>query len=330
MRIGCLGAARIAPGALVAPAHVRGGALLQAVAARDLSRAEAFAKAQGFARAEADYAAIVAAPDIDLVYNPLPINLHAEWSIRALEAGKHVLCEKPFAMNAFEAEAVLAAARASGKRVVEAFHYRYHPGFVQLLAWIEAGAIGEIKAISAVFNAPIPDRDGTEIRHLPETGGGAFMDLGCYPLSWALAVMKASPTAVEAQATLTPRGVDESIRTTLHFDGGVTAELSAAMGSGERFAASLTVTGSKGEIVFRNPLAPHFGGRLTLTAGERSEIVNPSRISTYAYQLDKVLSALDSGEALPTEGDGILRQQRALAAIYEAAGLRHLRFREAA
>lgn len=327
MRIGCLGAAKIAPPALVAPAHVRGGAVLQAVAARDPARAEAFAAKHGFARAERDYAALVNAADIDLIYNPLPINLHAEWTIRALEAGKHVLCEKPFAMNIGEAEAVAAAAKAAGKRVVEAFHYRYHPGFQQLLAWLRDGAIGGVRSISAVFNVPIPNPDGGEIRHLPETGGGAFMDLGCYPLSWTLMVMGADPGSVDASASLTVLGVDESMKATLRFPGGVTAELSASMALDTHFAASFSVKGEAGEITFLNPLAPHFGSRLTLDAGERHEVATVSRISTYTYQLDAVLTALQTGEALPTEGEAILRQQRAIDAVYEAAGLRALRYR---
>jgi len=307
---------------------VRGGAVLQAVAARDPARAEAFAAAHGFARAAPSYDELITADDVELVYNALPIHLHAAWSIKALEAGKHVLCEKPFAMNADEAEAVLAAARASGKRVIEAFHYRYHPAFRQLLAWIDAGEIGPVTAIEARFDAGIPDRDGTEIRHLPETGGGAFMDLGCYPLSWALSVLGADPARVSAEATLTPRGVDESIGAELAFDGGVTARLSANMALGQRFAASLRVTGERGAISFLNPLAPHMGARLTLEAGGRVESPPISRISTYAYQLDAVLAALESGEALPTEGEAILRQQRTIDRIYGAAGLRHLRYRD--
>ena len=330
MRIGCLGAARIAPPALIHPAHVRGGTTLQAVAARDTSRAEVFSGRHGFARAEADYAALIAAPDIDLIYNALPIHLHASWSIKALEAGKHVLCEKPFAMNADEAAAVIDAASSAGKRVVEAFHYRYHPGFKQLLAWIDAGAIGRVTAINGAFNVPIPDRDGTEIRHLPETGGGAFMDLGCYPLSWTLMVMGAAPAKVEAIATLTARGVDESIKTRLTFEHGVDAEIEASMAPGQGFVAIFTVTGETGEISFQNPLAPHMGSNLTLTAGGRTETARVSRISTYTYQLDAVIDALETGAALPTEGVAILRQQQTLDAIYQAAGLRHLRYRPTA
>lgn len=328
MKIGCLGAARITPTAIVHPARVRPGAVLQSVAARDEMRAQAFATAHGFRRHDRDYAALVEAPDIDLVYNALPINLHAAWTIRALNAGKHVLCEKPFAMNVREAQQVLAAARTSGKRVIEAFHYRYHPGFLQAQAWIDAGEIGFVNAIDAVFNIAIDDKGGTEIRHLPETGGGAFMDLGCYPLSWALNILRQRPVHVEAKATLTSRGVDERMDAVLTFPGAVRASLSASMAAGETFAAKLHVRGTKGEIIFVNPLAPHHGGSLTLTAGAKTLSPRVSRISTYTWQLDTVLFALEAQVPLPTEGENIIMQQEVLDLVYDAAGLKHLRFRD--
>lgn len=325
MRIGCLGAARITPNAIVHPARVRPGAVLQSIAARDPARARSFAEAHGFKRHDADYAALVNSPDVDIVYNALPINLHAEWSIRALQAGKHVICEKPFAMNVREASQVLAAARAAGKRVIEAFHYRYHPGFLQALAWMDAGEIGLVSSIDAVFNVGIDDRGGTEIRHLPETGGGAFMDLGCYPLSWTLNMLRMRPVHVDAKASLTPRGVDEKMEATLTFPGAVRVRLSASMAAGEAFQARLHVKGSKGEILFVNPLAPHHGGVLTLKAGPKTLSPRISRISTYTWQLDTILYALEAQLPVPTEGEAIVMQQEVLDGIYAAAGLNVLR-----
>jgi predicted dehydrogenase len=229
-------------------------------------------------------------------------------------------------MNVREAAQVLAAARLSGKRVIEAFHYRYHPGFLQTLAWVDAGEIGLISSIDATFNVAINDRDGTEIRHLPETGGGAFMDLGCYPLSWALNLLRTTPVHIEAKASLTPRGVDESMEAVLTFPGAVRARLSASMAPGEAFVARLHVKGSKGEILFVNPLAPHHGGVLTLTAGSKRLSPRISRISTYTWQLDTILFALEAQVPLPTEGDAVIMQQEVLDGIYAAAGLKALRY----
>ncbi|MEQ1752675.1 MAG: Gfo/Idh/MocA family oxidoreductase [Micropepsaceae bacterium] len=327
MRIGCLGAARITPSAMVHPSRVRPGAVLQSVAARDFARAEEFAAAHGFARADKDYDALVGAPDVDLVYNALPINLHAEWTIKALQAGKHVLCEKPFAMNVREVHQVQAAARASGKRVIEAFHYRYHPSFLQMMAWLDAGEVGMVTGVDAKFNIAIDDRNGTEIRHLPETGGGSFMDLGCYPLSWVLNVLRTRPAHIEAKAVLTPKGVDEHMTAVLTFPGAVKANLSSSMASGQGFAASLHIKGTKGEIEYVNPLAPHYRGILTLKSGLKTLAPRVSRISTYTWQLDTVVHALENNLPVPTEGEAIVIQQEVLDAVYEAAGLKGLRYR---
>jgi len=325
MRIGILGAARITPKAIVNPAKVIPTARLQGVAARNPERAAEFAATHGVAEVYASYAELIASPDIDLIYNPLPIHLHAPWTIRALQAGKHVLCEKPFAMNMSEADAMLAAADASGKRLIEAFHYRYHPAFQTCLDWIKAGEIGEITHVEANFDVPIPD-DGTEIRHRVETGGGAMMDLGCYPLSWALMVMEGAPTKITAEASLTQAGVDESMRAELGFANGARASLSSNMAADAPFSADMTIAGSDGKIVFNVPIAPyHPGGKLTAHT-PRGVIDAPvPRITTYTYQLDAVLSAIRNDTPLPTEGRAILDQQDTLDKIYAAAGLAHLR-----
>lgn len=323
--IGILGAARITEKALIDPAKVIPQCYLKAIAARDRSRAEAYATRHGVQHAYETYQEVVAADAVDLVYNPLPINLHADWTTKALQAGKHVLCEKPFAMNLDEATRMCAAAEASGKRLIEAFHYRYHPAFQTCLDWLAADEIGALREIRATFNVEIKD-DGKEIRHRVETGGGAMMDLGCYPLHWALTVMDATPHQITASAELTPSGVDETMTAHLEFASGVTAYLETSLRPGAAFQAGLRLIGSKGEIEFFNPLAPHHAlvpGRLRTLAGREASI---SPISTYTWQLAAVLRAIESGASLPTEADMILRQQAALDGVYEAAGLRHLRY----
>ena len=306
---------------------MHGGVRLHVVAARDRQRAEAFAEEHGFDHVADRYDEVIADPAVDLVYNPLPINLHAEWSIRALEAGKHVLCEKPLAMNLDEAEAAVAAADASGKRLIEAFHYRYHPLFETYLRWLRDGRIGALQRIEAAFNAPIDDAGGTEIRHRPETGGGAFMDLGCYPLSWTLMSTPQDPVTIDASATLTKRGVDESMTVTLVFGDGLEARLVSSMAMDQQREMWLKVVGDAGEIRFDNPLAPQIGSRLSLRRGGEQTTAPYDRVTTYFYQLDTVVRALQSGQPLPTEGAAILRQQRLIDAVYDAAGLGSLRRR---
>lgn len=325
--IGCLGAARIAPEVIVHPARVRGDVDLVAVAGRSIDRARDFAQRHGFVRVLPDYHAVVTDPDVTLVYNPLPINLHARWSIAALEAGKHVWCEKPFAMNAKEAQAVLDAARANGRRVIEAMHYRYHPAYLTVLDWVRSGRIGTIERIDAGLHVAIPDAGGQEIRHLPETGGGAFMDLGCYPLNYALGVMDQMPVTVAAEGTRTPRGVDESMAATLTFANGVEAHLSASMAMDVDTRSWLEIAGSAGRIRFDNPCVPHLGYALEMETGEG--LVRPpvDRTTTYVHQMAALVDALKSGAAMPSEGQAVLDQQSVLDQVYAAAGMADLRFR---
>lgn len=329
LKIGILGAARIAPKAVCAPATVISRCALAGVAARNKQRASLFAEEHGISAVYDSYESLIESDEIDLIYNPLPINLHAEWTIRALEAGKHVLCEKPFAMNFDEAKAMQAAADKSGKRLIEAFHYRYHPVFEACRDWIAAGRIGDITRVDASFNVQIRDSD-EEIRQLPETGGGAMMDLGCYPLSWVLNLLGTELSLVDATAELTSRGVDESMRVRMQHPSGAWAHLTTTMAQGTPFNAEMTIAGTDGLIYFQNPLAPHTNGSLSLRKADGSEVdqfrpVSP--VSTYTWQLAAIVSALETGSPLPTEGDIILRQQEMLDAIYEDAGLRSLRYR---
>ncbi|MEM9937493.1 MAG: Gfo/Idh/MocA family oxidoreductase [Pseudomonadota bacterium] len=322
LRIGLLGAARITPKAIIDPARVIPQTQVTTIAARDPERAASFAAKHGIQDVLRSYDDLIAADDIDLIYNALPINHHASWTIKALRAGKHVLCEKPFAMNTDEANAMLAASEASGKRLIEAFHYRYHPAFETCLDWVRSGKIGEIKNIDAFFNVAIKD-NGHEIRHQIATGGGAMMDLGCYPLHWILTLMGDTPTEVEARAELTPNGVDETMNAALTFKKGAKTYLSSSMGPEVLTKADLVVLGSEGEITFRNAIAPHGGASLTCSDGSVARI---SPVSTYTYQLEALFDGLQSGTALPTEGEMIVRQQKVLDQVYEAAGLRNLRY----
>src|SRR5689334_25050363 len=156
VRIGILGAARIAPAAAIKPARAVGEATIGAVAARDRSRADAFASKHGIPRVHASYADLVADPDLDAIYNPLPNGLHAEWTIAALEAGKHVLCEKPFTANAKEAEDVAAVASRTGLVVMEAFHYRYHPLAHRMREIVDSGELGTTRHVEAALCFPLP------------------------------------------------------------------------------------------------------------------------------------------------------------------------------
>lgn len=322
--IGLLGASKIAPSAMIIPAQSVPDANIMAIAARDRSKAQAFADDHAIPNVFESYDALIASEDIDVVYVGLAPSSHAEWSIKALQAGKHVICEKPTAMNVEEAVAMVAAAAASNARLVEAMHSRYHTSFLQCLDWVRGGRIGEIVSMTSHFGVPLED-DGVRNQFRPEAGGGSVMDMGCYPLNWVAAFAGADVQSITAQAVLAPSGVDASMKASLRFANGAVADIACSMVGPGDFSAGLTIRGTKGVIDFQDPLVPYNGGNLTLTTDEGTQSAPVSATTTYVYQLQAVLAAFASGELLPTEGQAIIRQQQLIDDVYAAAGLSALR-----
>jgi len=320
MRIGILGAAGIAPRAMIEPVRRRRDCSVVAVAARDGARAATFAAEHRIPRSYQGYEALLADPGVDLVYNALPPSAHARWTIAALEAGKHVLCEKPFAMNAAEATAMVEAAARTGKRLIEAFHDTYHPVQQYLFSLRDRGELGEITALKAEFTSEIPF-DPASIRHRPEDGGGALMDLGCYPLHWTRLLLQAEPTVLSAEAGLNPLGVDETITARLQFPSGLVTELSASMAAGVPFLPKLTIETTRGHVEVYNPILPHLGHWLRTTLGGTYSEFTLGGGTTYDHQLAAVLDGMNSGAPLLTEGADSIANMQAIGAIYAAAGL---------
>ncbi|MDX3928154.1 MAG: Gfo/Idh/MocA family oxidoreductase [Shinella sp.] len=242
IKFGVLGAARIVPWALLEPAHRRRDVEVVAVAARRPGSAEAFANEHGIRRFHNSYEELIADPGVDVVYNPLRPHLHAEYSIKALEAGKHVLCEKPFAMTGLEAEATQAAATRSNRRIIEAFHDRYHPVFSHILSIADSGRLGRIRKLTATFNHTVPDTPG-EFRRDPKMCGGALMELGCYPVHWCRSVMREEPQVTAARALIASTGCDEEMSAELAFPSGVTASIEAKMSPGWEYHARFIIDG---------------------------------------------------------------------------------------
>jgi predicted dehydrogenase len=258
IRIGILGAARVAPMAVVEPAARRDDVKLVAVAARRPGRAAAFAAEHGIATAYDSYEALIADPGIDVVYNALPPHLHAELSVMALEAGKHVLCEKPFAMDAEEARRMVEAGRRAGRRIIEAFHDRYHPVFLYLEDLVASGRLGRLTSLRAAFNHAIPHVEG-DFRRLARMGGGVLREFGCYPVHWCRSLVREEPEVVSAEVTLTEGGVDEDATALLRFPSGVLAEIEARMSPGWDMHARLRIEGDRGSVEATNNLLPHRG-----------------------------------------------------------------------
>ena len=317
LRIGLLGASRIAPTAVIAPAATRQDVTIAAVAARDPARAKAFAETHGVAAVAGSYAELIARDDIDLIYNGLPPAGHAQWTIAALEAGKAVLCEKPFARNASEARAMVEAAERTGRPLIEAFHYRFHTVIRRAEDLVRSGALGQIHRANAVFEVTIPSTTG-DLRWSAEQGGGALMDLGCYPLHLMRTLLGEEPQIREARGVFVG-GVDASMTAALAFPSGARADISCSMIPETRNARA-TLGGSKGRLEIVNFLAPQLGCRFTTTiAGETVEqpVDGPT---TYEAQLDHVVAVM-AGKTQPlTGGADAIANMAAIDGIYELAG----------
>jgi len=315
--IGILGAAGIAVNAIIWPVRRRDDVKIGAVASR--SGPLAYADEWGIPRAYGTYEALLADPQIDLVYNALPPSLHAEWTIAALRAGKDVLCEKPFTMTAAEARRVVAAAQQTGRRAIEAFHDHYHPLSTWIRATVAAGSLGRLHHAEAVFTGANPFAPGT-LRHEPALGGGALMDLGCYPVHWLRSLLPGTPAVTGARATRNPAGADLSMRAELTFDDGVTAALTASMAEGVPLRSALTLEAERGRLVVDNIVFPSAGHSIRLELDGVPTVSTVAGFQTYDHQLEAVVTALGSGLPLPTEGADPVAGMAVIDAIYAAAG----------
>lgn len=320
LRIGILGAAGIAPASVILPARRRTDVEVVAVASRRAESAQQFAERHRVERFYGDYSALFSDPGVDLVYNALPPSEHAKWSIAALEAGKHVLCEKPFAMNAVEATQMLEAAQSTGYRLIEAFHDRYHPLSAELDAIKASGGLGEILTLRADFSSSNPF-DPASLRHDPRLGGGSLMDLGCYPVHWVRAFMGEEPTVVRASGSLNPLGADLSIAADLQFPSGAKALITSAMVEEPgHLNSSLEVLGTEGKLVVNNLVFPSRGHSITQSNKGLDHTWTVRGFETYDYQLEAIVHGLQSGQRLLTEGSDSLSNMKVIDGIYAAAG----------
>jgi len=318
LRIGVLGAARIAPMAMLRPARRTGVAEVVAVAARDRERARRFAARHGIPEVASDYDALLARADVEAIYNPLPNSHHALWTIRALAAGKHVLCEKPFAASAAEARTMAEAARAHGRVLMEAFHYRYHALFERFLAVVRGGEIGALRHVDACFMIPILQRG--DIRWRRDLAGGALMDTGCYTMSMLRHVVGAEPTVTQAEARWTRGGVDRWLRADLAFPGSVTGRLTCSLLSFPPVSIRLEARGERGSVRAFNPIAPQFINRLRVATASGSRSMHVGGEPSYDMQLRAFVAAVREGRAVPTDPQDAIGNMAAIDAVYAAAG----------
>ena len=318
LRFAILGAARIAKPALIDPLSENPDASLIAIGASTRERALEYAMTHAIPNA-GTYEEVIARDDVDVVYIALPPAGHCEWSLKALEAGKHVFLEKPATVNEADARVLVEAANKAGKRLIEAFHYRWHPLFRRAVEIVQSGQLGELVSAEAEFSVPIV-RNAREFRWQAAQGGGALADLGCYPVSWLRHLAGGEPEVTSAHQDLEPDGIDR--RTTAHFSfpNGLEADVICDMDpEGGRKPPRLELVGTKGRLDIDNPLAPQYGAELKLTLdGQETRETFPRR-PTFAYQFDGIVDAIQSGQPVWTEGADLIANAAAMAAIRRVA-----------
>ncbi|MGW1160289.1 Gfo/Idh/MocA family protein [Streptomyces sp. NPDC002519] len=330
LRIGLLGAAAIAPSALIKPARQTPRVTVTAVAARDQARAEAFARKHGVPVVHAGYDALLADPRVDAVYVPLPNGLHAEWTLKALEAGKHVLCEKPFTANRAEAECVADAADAafarSGLVVMEAFHYRYHRLAERMREVVASGELGELHRVEAEVCFPLPRF--SDIRYDYTLAGGATMDAGCYAVHVAR-LLGGDPSVTSARMMTLRRDprIDRAMSAELAFPSGATGRVRASMWSRRVVSIRARAVGTDGELNVTNFVMPQLYHRMTIRAPRSSggHVVRRERVprnpSSYACQLAAFAAAVLDGGPVITFARDAVATMGVLDGIYRAGGL---------
>jgi predicted dehydrogenase len=316
-RIGLLGASKIARGAVIAPAKANDDFEVVAVGARDTGRARAYADKYGIEHVAGSYAELIARDDVDVVYNALPPSAHLEWTLAALEAGKAVLCEKPFAMNAGEARKMTEAAASAGRILIEAFHYRFHNVMRQAEALMRAGALGRVAKATAAFKGTIP-RTPDELRWRAELGGGGLMDLGCYPLH-ALRTLVGEEPRIETASGRFEDGVDVEMAAELAFPSGAKGEIACAM-IAPAFTASLAIEGERGRLEIVNFMAPQIGCQFTTTIDGQTVTRPTDGPTTYEAQLIHLAQLLRGETAQLTGGADAVASMAAIDAIYAVAG----------
>jgi xylose dehydrogenase (NAD/NADP) len=317
VRWGILGCAGIAERSFIPAARRTDNAVLGSIASRDPARAGDWARRFGFAKTHRTYQDLVDDPAVDAVYNPLPNDLHAEWSIRALRAGKHVLCEKPMAMNAPEVRAMIQAAETHGVLLMEGFMYKFHPQIAKTLDLVREGAVGPLRSIHSSFTFHF-ERDGADYRWFPGHGGGALYDVGCYAISVARLVFGAEPSAVAAAARIdTATGVDMTTAVLLEFPGGRFALCDASFES--HFQSRLLAVGLKATLrLDRAFSAKDFDVAVEIVRGDAVERLPIRKANMFALMIEHFGEAVLGRAALRYPATDAWHNMRVIDACFES------------
>jgi xylose dehydrogenase (NAD/NADP) len=330
---GILGCARIAATALIPGIQGSSNGAVLAVASRNLEKAEEYARQFGVSRAYGSYEELLADPEIQAVCVPLPNSLHREWTVKAAEKGKHVLCEKPIACSAAEAQEMSEACRANRVLLMEAFAQRFHPQYRKVRELMQEGRIGRILRITAAMSRSGYPAD--DIRMNPEMGGGALMDLGCYCISTARYLVGSEPESVIATQEIGRTGVDERTTGTLYFPGGEICQFDTNLYMEEKhFEQGCTVYGEKGSIYIPQAFSQvellRFG-RMTeasllitdyLIGGGQTETITIQAVHQYRLEQEFFADRVLTDRPMESPGEDGVAGMRVIDAVVRSASTR--------
>ena len=287
---GILGTARINR-MLIPPLRVSPDNRLVAVASRDLARGEAYAREWEIGRVHGSYEALLGDPEIDAVYIPLPNHLHAEWTIKAARAGKHVLCEKPLALTVADVDAMVAACREAKVVLAEGFMYRHHPQTLKVKQLLDEGAIGTLRYLRGAFTFELARPN--DVRLKPEWGGGCLWDVGCYPVSFARLLVGQEPLEVFGSQVLGPTGIDETFAGQAVFPGDVLFQFDAGFRAPSR--AEMELSGTKGSLRIHHPWRPEQDHPLLLSREGSTEEIHVPGEDRFLLEIEDLCAAVRSG-----------------------------------
>ena len=293
LRWGFLSTARINR-ALLSPLHNSPRNELTAVASRDLERAKAYAAERDIPRSFGSYEELLADPDVDVIYNPLPNSLHTEWTVKAVHAGKHVLCEKPLANTVAEVDAIRAAAQETGKVVMEAFMYRHHPQTLKVKELVEGGAIGKLQLIRGSFTFKIADEN--DVRLNASLGGGSIWDVGCYPISYARLIAGDPVEVFGWQITGAASGVDETFVGQMRFPNNVYAQFDS--GFRTPFRTHIELVGDQGSLTVPKPFIAKPDGEIILSDGNEKRVITIPGEELYLGEVENMADAILEGKPI--------------------------------
>lgn len=315
LRWGLLSTARINE-AVIEPLRASKRNKLVAVASRSQATADAYAHKHKIEKAFGSYEAMLADPDIDVIYNPLPNNMHAAWTINAVEAGKHVLVEKPIALTVAEVEAMMTASKKHQRVVAEAFMYRHHPQTLKVIDMVNDGKVGKVKYVRGTFSA-VFNRDAN-YRYEPDMGGGALWDVGCYPLSYARAVLGAEPVEVFAWQELGETGVDEVFTAQLRFPGDVYAQFDCSFIL--PFRATMEIVGTQGRIFVPTPYKPGVKELIEIShANGKVQTIDVKGQPLYSGEVEDMAAAVLDGKTPRVSLADSRANVAAILALFESA-----------